>query len=86
MKAKNLNLISVVKAAIKDEKYLFWIEHCVLEEAEKLDGLLAISTNVYDLDAESITNHYKSRVDIECGFRTLKSEIQIAPLRLWVSN
>ena len=53
----------------------------MLEEAEKLDGLLALSTNVNDLDAETIIDHYKSRIDIEGGFRTLKSEIQIAPVR-----
>ena len=84
--AKNSNLSRIVKAAIKDEKFTFWIEDHALEEAEKLDGLLALSTNVYDLDAETIIEHYKSRIDIEGGFRTLKSEIQIAPVRHWVPN
>ena len=84
--AKSLNLSRIVKAAIKDEKFTFWVEHSALEEAEKLDGLLALSTNVYDLDAETIIDHYKSRADIESGFRTLKSEIQIAPVRHWVPN
>ena len=84
--AKSANLSRIVKAAIKDEKFTFWIEDHALEEAEKLDGLLALSTNVYDLDAETIIEHYKSRIDIEGGFRTLKSEIQIAPVRHWVPN
>ena len=81
-----MHLGRIVKAAIKDEKFTFWIERSALEEAEKLDGLLALSTNVYDLDAETIIDHYKSRVDIESGFRTLKSEIQIAPVRHWVPD
>ena len=85
-RAKRLHLGRIVKAAIKDEKFTFWIERSALEEAEKLDGLLALSTNVYDLDAETIIDHYKSRVDIESGFRTLKSEIQIAPVRHWVPD
>ena len=79
-RAKKLNLSRIVKAAIKDEKFTFWIEDRALDEAEKLDGLLALSTNVNDLDAETIIDHYKSRGDIESGFRTLKSEIQIAPV------
>ena len=66
--------------------FSFWVDRSALEEAEKLDGILALSTNVYDLDAEAIIDHYKSRVDIESGFRTLKSEIQIAPVRHWVPN
>ena len=84
--ARSLNLSRIVKAVIKDEKFTFWIERNALEEAEKLDGLLALSTNVYDLDAETIIDHYKSRVDIESGFRTLKSDIQIAPVRHWIPN
>ena len=83
-RAKRLHLSRIVKAAIIDEKFTYWIERSALEEAEKLDGLLGLSTNVYDLDAETIIDHYKSRVDIESGFRTLKSEIQIAPVRHWV--
>ena len=83
-KVSNLHLSRIVKVAIKAEQFTFWIERSALDEAEKLDGLLALSTNVYDLDAETIIDHYKSRIDIESGFRTLKSEIQIAPVRHWI--
>ena len=84
--AKKLNLSRIVKAAVKNEKFTVWIEQHALNEAEKLDGLLALSTNVDDLDAETIIDHYKSRIDIERGFRTLKSEIQIAPVRHWIPD
>ena len=71
---------------IKDEKFTYWIERNALEVAVKFNGLLALSTNVYDLDAETNIDHYKNRVDIESGFRTLNSDIQIAPVRHWIPN
>ena len=72
--------------AINDEKFPYWNERNALEKAEKIDGLLALSTNIYDLDAETNIDHYKSQVDIESGFQKLKSDIQIVPVRHWIPN
>ena len=54
--------------------------------AVKFNGLLTLSTNGYDLDAETNIDHDKSQVDIESGFPTLNSDIQIVPVRHWIPN
>ena len=77
------HLSRIAKAELKNEKFTFRIDQDALTEAEQLDGLLALSTDVDDLDAQEIIDHYKSRIDIESGFKTLKGEIKIAPVRHW---
>ncbi len=81
--ARRNHLTRIVKAELKNEKLSVQIDKAALNEAEKLDGLLALSTDVEDMDAAEIIEHYKSRVDIENGFRILKGEIKIAPVRHW---
>lgn len=45
-----------------------------------MDGKLLLVTNASDLDAQGIVARYKSLADIECGFRVLKSELEIGPV------
>jgi len=49
--------------------------------AELLDGKLLLVSNVPDMTPEQIVARYKSLADIERGFRVLKSEIEIGPVR-----
>lgn len=46
----------------------------------RLDGKLLLITNVTDASAEAILSRYKSLADIERGFRTLKSDLDLAPV------
>jgi transposase len=50
------------------------------DRLERTDGNLVLVSNVADLSAQQIVEHYKSLVDIERGFRMLKSQIEIAPV------
>ena len=45
-----------------------------------MDGKLLLVTNTPDLSPKSVVDRYKSLADIECGFRVLKSEIEIGPV------
>ena len=77
------HLSRIIKVELKNEKFSYRIDKAALTEAEKLDGLLALSTDVDDMKASEIIDHYESRIDIENGFKTLKGEIKIAPVRHW---
>jgi hypothetical protein len=52
----------------------------VKAQAELMDGKLLLLTNVPELTPQQVVQRYKSLADIECGFRVLKSEIEIAPV------
>ena len=45
-----------------------------------MDGKLLLVTNVTDLTPDDVVKRYKSLADIERGFRSLKSEIEIGPI------
>mgnify|MGYP001394955697 CR=1 FL=1 len=49
-------------------------------QAELMDGKLLLVTNTRDLSPIDLVRRYKSLADIECGFRVLKSEIEIGPV------
>ena len=46
-----------------------------------MDGKLLLVTNTQDLAPEKVVGRYKSLADIERGFRVLKSDIEIGPIR-----
>jgi transposase len=46
-----------------------------------MDGKLLLATNTQDLTPELVVGRYKSLVDIERGFRVLKSDTEIGPIR-----
>jgi transposase len=48
-------------------------------QIEQLDGKLLVVTNT-DAPAEEVIRRYKTLADIEHGFRTLKSDIEIGPM------
>ena len=47
---------------------------------EFVDGKLALLTNTPDLTPTETVKHYEALADIECGFRVLNSDIEIAPV------
>ena len=47
--------------------------------AEMMDGKLPWVSNTINSSSEEIVIRYKSLVDIECGFRVLKSDLEISP-------
>ena len=45
-----------------------------------MDGKLLLVSNAEGLTAQNVIQRYKSLADIECGFKVLKSEIEIGPV------
>ena len=52
------------------------------QHLERLDGKLLVVTNVVDDKPAAVIERYKGLADIERGFRTLKSDIEIGPIFL----
>ena len=53
---------------------------------EFVDGKLALLTNTPDLTPTETFKHYEALADIECGFRVLNSDIEIASVHRQVAG
>ena len=58
----------------------------VFNRARRLDGVLAVITTERDLPAQQLVEQYKDLQDVERGFRTLKSSIDIRPMYHWTER
>lgn len=54
-----------------------------IKEAEKYDGFLAIATNIKQMPAEQVLNHYKHLYQVEHSFRTFKTFLETRPMFHW---
>ncbi len=80
---KDARLANIIRVDLKNERFAYEIDHDdhdALALAELMDGKLLLVTNTPDLSPQGVVNRYKSLVDIERGFRVLKSEIEIGPV------
>lgn len=73
-------LSSIVKADLGSPDFCYDVDDEAWAAAERLDGKLLLVTSLDELDAEAIVERYRSLADIERGFRTLKSTLDIAPV------
>ena len=73
-------LARILKVDLANDLFTYDVDERALARAELMDGKLLLVTNVPDLSATEIVQHYKALADIERGFRVLKSEIEIAPV------
>ena len=73
-------LIRFIKADYTADCFSWAVDEGAITAAELFDGKLAILTNAPDLTPAEAVTRYKSLADIECGFRVLKSDIEIAPV------
>jgi transposase len=76
---KEARLGHLIKVNLKEELFSFDVDEERQQELERLDGKLIVVTNTDDAPADVVAR-YKSLADIERGFRTLKSEIEIGPI------
>ena len=80
---KDARLANIIRVDLKNERFAYEIDHDdhdALALAELMDGKLLLVTNTPDLSPQGVVDRYKSLVDIERGFRVLKSEIEIGPV------
>ena len=74
------SLSRIVKLVADGDFFNVQIDQDYLSFAEECDGKMAVLTNVSDMPAKEILDHYKNRADIERGFRTMKSDLLIKPI------
>ena len=77
---KDARLANIIRVDLKNERFAYEIDHDALALAQLMDGKLLLVTNTPDLSPQGVVDRYKSLVDIERGFRVLKSEIEIGPV------
>ncbi|MDI6891360.1 MAG: IS1634 family transposase, partial [Thermodesulfovibrionales bacterium] len=53
---------------------------------EKIDGVLVLETTEEDLSPSEIVKQYKNLQDVERGFRTLKSSLELRPMYHWTAD
>jgi hypothetical protein len=72
----------ILKVDLKAELFSYHVDELAQQRAELMDGKLLLVTNTPEaLTAAEVVSRYKSLADIERGFRVLKSEIEIGPVR-----
>ena len=76
---KEANLAHLIKVDLKSELFQFTIDEERQRYLELLDGKLLLVTSTH-AQPQEVVQRYKSLADIERGFRTLKSDIEIGPL------
>jgi transposase len=76
---KEARLAHLIKVDLKSDLFSFSIDEQRQRQIEQLDGKLLVVTNT-EAPAEEVIRRYKSLADIERGFRTLKSDIEIGPM------
>ena len=74
------HLGNIIKVDMKAELFSYAIDENALRLAELMDGKLLVVTNVHDMTPDKVIERYKSLVDIERGFKVLKSELEIRPV------
>lgn len=79
---KDRQLSRLYRVDWKAEVFSYETNDQALSDAECFDGKLILLTSLKAdaFDAQAIVARYKSLADIERGFRTLKSELMIAPM------
>ncbi len=68
-----------------DNKESYVLDNKKIEQAEKYDGFIAISTNT-TIDPTSVLDQYKQLYKIEQSFRSFKSHLEIRPMYHWTDK
>jgi hypothetical protein len=79
---KDHRLTKLIRINWKAELFTYERNETAIRDAEQLDGKLFLLTSLKPaaFDTKTIVTRYKALADIERGFRTLKSELLIAPM------
>ena len=76
---KEAHLAHLIKVDLNSDLFSFSIDEQRQQHLQRLDGKLLVVTNT-DAHAAEVISRYKSLADIERGFRTLKSDVEIGPM------
>ena len=73
-----VELVNGTLSVKKDRKALHW--------ETTVDGVLLLETSDMILSAQDIVTHYKELAEVERGWRTLKSSLQLRPVYHWTEQ
>jgi transposase len=76
---KEARMAHLIKVDLTSDLFSFSVDETRQQHLERLDGKLLVVTNTDDTP-DAVIERYKSLADIERGFRTLKSDIEIGPI------
>jgi hypothetical protein len=76
---KQARLAHLIKVDLKSDLFSYTLDEDKQAYLQRLDDKLVVVTNT-DAPAVEVIARYKSLADIERGFRTLKSDIEIGPM------
>jgi hypothetical protein len=76
---KEARMAHLIKVDLTSDVFSFSVDETRQQHLERLDGKLLVVTNTDDTP-DAVIERYKSLADIEQGFRTLKSDIEIGPI------
>ena len=76
---KDANMAHLIKVDLRSELFSYTIDEDRQRYLEMLDGKLLLVTST-QAQPHEVVQRYKSLADIERGFRTLKSDIEIGPV------
>lgn len=74
---KQARLAHLIKVDLKSDLFSYTLDEDKQAYLQRLDGMVVTNT---DAPAVEVIARYKSLADIERGFRTLKSDIEIGPM------
>jgi transposase len=77
---KEARMAHLIKVDLASDLFNFSVDEDRQQHLERLDGKLLVVTNVVDDKPAAVIERYKGLADIERGFRTLKSDIEIGPI------
>lgn len=62
------------------------LDEARIKQAERYDGILAISTSSDELPVEQVLDHYRNLYKIEHSFRTFKTHLETRPMFHWTDK
>ena len=81
---KDRKLGRYFRVEMKGKKVIVTADESNRRWEEKIDGLLVVETTDRDMSPSEIVAHYKQLQDVERGFRTLKSSLDLRPMYHWM--
>ena len=70
-------MANILKVDLKSDLFSYAVDEVALAQAQLMDGKLMLVTIVADLTPAEVVQRYKALLNIDRGFRVLKSEIEI---------
>ncbi len=83
---RDRKLLRLFDVGLKGKRIIVNADQKSRKWEEKIDGVLVLETTEEDLSPSEVVKQYKNLQDVERGFRTLKSSLELRPMYHWTAN